>query len=290
MTPNGGRTPSSAIVARTCRSSTARRALGPTQVTSTVRSGAGSSSIERATARSWTTRLAAETVASAQAASAIPAPASANAPGRAETLRRPSARGTTKGRILNTGKVFLQVSKAPRYDLPKAAPEPLRLVQLFVNTVDLENEREWLADPRALEDWARERRLVSAGTRFSKSDLERALELREAFRVLLRVGPDAQALATVEDAAREARLTVELSGGSPRLAPQTAGIDGLRGRLVAVAFLAMLDGSWERLKTCRNCRWAFFDESKNRSARWCSMALCGNRLKTRAYRRRHRHH
>jgi predicted RNA-binding Zn ribbon-like protein len=184
----------------------------------------------------------------------------------------------------------LQVSKAPRYDLPKAAPEPLRLVQLFVNTVDLENEREWLADPRALEDWARERRLVSAGTRFSKSDLERALELREAFRVLLRVGPDAQALATVEDAAREARLTVELSGGSPRLAPQTAGIDGLRGRLVAVAFLAMLDGSWERLKTCRNCRWAFFDESKNRSARWCSMALCGNRLKTRAYRRRHRHH
>jgi predicted RNA-binding Zn ribbon-like protein len=184
----------------------------------------------------------------------------------------------------------LQVSKAPRYDLPKAAPEPLRLVQLFVNTVDLENEREWLADPRALRDWARGRRLVPAGTRFTESDLARALELREAFRTLLRAGPDTQALAIVEDAARAARLTVELSGVAPRLTPQATGVDALRGRLVAVAFLAMLDGSWERLKTCRNCRWAFFDESKNRSARWCSMELCGNRLKTRAYRRRHRHH
>ena len=66
------------------------------------------------------------------------------------------------------------------------------------------------------------------------------------------------------------------------------GIDGLCGQLVSVAVTAMLDGSWERLKACRNCRWAFFDESKNRSARWCSMSLCGNRLKTRAYRRRQR--
>jgi predicted RNA-binding Zn ribbon-like protein len=183
----------------------------------------------------------------------------------------------------------LQVSKAPRYDLPKAAPEPLRLVQLFVNTVDLENEREWLADPRALEAWARKRQLVRAGTRFTQSDLDHALELREAFRALLRGGPDARAVAIVEDCARAARLTVELDpGGSPSLRPQAGGIDGLRGHLVAVAFAAMLDGSWARLKTCRNCRWSFFDESKNRSARWCSMELCGNRLKTRAYRRRQR--
>jgi predicted RNA-binding Zn ribbon-like protein len=181
----------------------------------------------------------------------------------------------------------LQVSKAPRYDVPKAAPEPLRLVQLFVNTVDLEHEREWLADPRALEAWARERQLVPAGLRFTQSDLERALELREAFRALLRGRPSARAVAIVEDSARAARLTVELDvGAPPSLKPQAGGIDGLRGHLVAVAFAAMLDGSWARLKTCRNCRWSFYDESKNRSARWCSMQLCGNRLKTRAYRKR----
>jgi predicted RNA-binding Zn ribbon-like protein len=194
-------------------------------------------------------------------------------------------------RSLNTGKVFLQVSKAPRYDIPKAAPPPLRLVQSFVNTVDLEHEREWLGDPHALAAWARERRIVPSGTRFSERELRKALELREAFRALLAANRDHKrdeaALAILTHAARSARLTVTFTrSGVPRLESQAEGIDGLRGRLVSVAVTAMLDGSWERLKACRNCRWAFFDESKNRSAHWCSMSLCGNRLKTRAYRRR----
>jgi predicted RNA-binding Zn ribbon-like protein len=195
-------------------------------------------------------------------------------------------------RSLNTGKVFLQVSKAPRYDVPKAAPQPLRLVQAFVNTVDLENEREWLADAAALEVWARERDIVSAGTRFTNRDLRQALELREAFRALLAANRDrrrdAAALALLTETARAARLSVVFAGESPKLEPEANGIDGLCGQLVSVAVTAMLDGSWARLKACRNCRWAFFDESKNRSAHWCSMSLCGNRLKTRAYRHRHR--
>lgn len=193
---------------------------------------------------------------------------------------------------LNTGKVFLQVSKAPRYDVPKAAPQPLRLVQAFVNTVDLENEREWLGDPAALAAWAHERDLVAGGTEFTSRDLDQARNLREAFRALLAANRDrkrdAAALTLLTDTARAAQLSVVFAGETPRLEPEAQGIDGLCGQLVSVAVTAMLDGSWERLKACRNCRWAFYDESKNRSAHWCSMALCGNRLKTRAYRRRHR--
>jgi predicted RNA-binding Zn ribbon-like protein len=56
--------------------------------------------------------------------------------------------------------------------------------------------------------------------------------------------------------------------------------------VVAVFVRASLDGSFRRLKACRNCRWSFYDYSPNRSATWCSMQLCGNRTKTRAYRRR----
>jgi len=37
-----------------------------------------------------------------------------------------------------------------------------------------------------------------------------------------------------------------------------------------------------------DCQWAFYDRSKNRSGRWCSMRTCGNRTKTRAYRTRRR--
>jgi predicted RNA-binding Zn ribbon-like protein len=34
------------------------------------------------------------------------------------------------------------------------------------------------------------------------------------------------------------------------------------------------------------CHWLFYDRSRNRSAVWCQMAVCGNRTKTKAYRAR----
>ncbi len=165
-------------------------------------------------------------------------------------------------------------------------------MQSFVNSVDLENEREWLGDPAALAAWARERDLAPAGARFTRRDLRQARELREAFRALLAANRDrkrdAAALGVLTNVARAAQLSVVFVDGAPKLEPGADGIDRLCGQLVSVAVTAMLDGSWERLKACRNCRWAFFDESKNRSAHWCSMSLCGNRLKTKAYRRRQR--
>jgi predicted RNA-binding Zn ribbon-like protein len=58
--------------------------------------------------------------------------------------------------------------------------------------------------------------------------------------------------------------------------------------LSAAEFLASGDRS--RLKTCGNsgCRWVFYDDTKNRSRRWCDSNLCGNLFKVRRYRRRHR--
>jgi predicted RNA-binding Zn ribbon-like protein len=161
----------------------------------------------------------------------------------------------------------------PNYDLPNAAPEPLRLVQRFVNTVDLENDREWLPD------WLAEHDLAA-------SDGKSALELREALRALLRVnnsgGSAPEACAVLGDAARTS-VFVDLREEGVVL----VGRDPL-GQVTAVALNAMLDGTWPRLKVCRNCEWAFYDFSKNRAGSWCSMQLCGNRKKTRAYRARRR--
>lgn len=177
----------------------------------------------------------------------------------------------------DTGETDMTVSwrdtQMPNYDLPNAAPEPLRRVQLFVNSTDLEHGREWLPD------W-----LAAHG--MPASAAPRALELRESLRALLRVnnegGSAPAARASVDEVARRsvvARLGehgVELAGSDPL------------GEVVAIVLQAMLDGSWLRLKVCRNCEWAFYDFSRNRSASWCSMQLCGNRKKTRAYRARKR--
>ncbi|TMM24130.1 MAG: hypothetical protein E6F97_04685 [Actinobacteria bacterium] len=177
-----------------------------------------------------------------------------------------------------------------RYDVPKAAPEPLAIVQRFVNTTDVENEREWLSTPDELAAWLREAGLELDAAP-GEADLARAHELREALRALLEanngrpLSPDA--VSTFNAAAATARLSPELDQwGAVRLEPYAHGVDASLGRIVAVALGAMLDGSWSRLKACRNCRWAFHDYSRNRSASWCSMLLCGGRHKTRAYRRR----
>lgn len=158
----------------------------------------------------------------------------------------------------------------PNYDLPNAAPEPLRRVQLFVNSIDREHDREWMPD------WLAEHGLPA-------SELDRAVALREALRALLRVnnegGSAPEAIAQVNEAAREVR--VEIRDGAVTL----TGDDAI-GEVTAVALTGMLDGTWPRLKVCRNCQWSFWDKSKNRSGSWCSMQLCGNRLKTRAYRSR----
>jgi hypothetical protein len=157
---------------------------------------------------------------------------------------------------------------SPRYDVPKAAPEPLREVQLFLNSVDLEHDTDWLPE------WLDERGLAG--------ELERARTLREALRALVLANNgaavDQPALELVNGAAERLSL---------RVGPD-AGLHVGGGRDALDGVVSMLDGSWPRLKACRNCCWSFYDYSPNRSATWCSMQLCGNRTKTRAYRRRRR--
>jgi predicted RNA-binding Zn ribbon-like protein len=95
---------------------------------------------------------------------------------------------------------------------------------------------------------------------------------------------------TLSQAAERARFAVRFDPeGSVRLEPGAGGIDGALGRLVAIVAAAMVDGTWSRLKACQadRCGWAFYDHARNRSRRWCSMAVCGNRTKARSYRRRH---
>jgi predicted RNA-binding Zn ribbon-like protein len=176
-----------------------------------------------------------------------------------------------------------------RYDLPRAAEGPLRVVQLFVNSVDKEHGREWWPRPADLESWLAERGLAANGV--DVADLERARELREAFRNLLRAnnvgGETGDAARVVNRMAVRGGVTLALDHRSEiGVEVHGTGFDGALGGIVAVAFRAMLDGSWGRLKACRQCGWAFYDTSKNRSGSWCSMQLCGNRTKTRAYRRR----
>ena len=173
------------------------------------------------------------------------------------------------------------------------APEPLRLVQAFVNTVDFENGVEELTDPAALEAAFARLGVLDEQAPLEPDDLERALRVREALRALLLgnngVAVERSTLETLEEATRLARLAVRFDDdGRTALLPDAGGVDGALGRIVGVVHTAMADGTWPRLKACPRhiCRWVFYDRSKNRSSRWCSMSVCGNRVKTTRYRRK----
>jgi predicted RNA-binding Zn ribbon-like protein len=170
------------------------------------------------------------------------------------------------------------------------APGALALVQDLVNTVDREHGPDLLDETAGLAEWLAHRGLQDGAV--SPADLEHARELREALRGLLLANngaaepPDARVV--LEAAAQRARLAARLPATGAALTPLAPGVDGALGQVVAAALVAMWDGTWTRLKACHRgaCHWAFYDRSPNASATWCSMSICGQRMKARAYYRR----
>jgi predicted RNA-binding Zn ribbon-like protein len=168
------------------------------------------------------------------------------------------------------------------------------LLRDFVNTLDVECDADQLATPAKLTEWLTGHGLLPPG---SPAADERALamanDLREGLREAMHAhhAPSTEALPPeLEAALANLPLRVTLTGAHPALVPLGTGAPAALARLAAAIMEASADGTWTRLKVCleRTCRWAFLDTSKNRSRNWCSMRVCGNRTKTRAYRARSR--
>ncbi|HLZ57270.1 MAG TPA: CGNR zinc finger domain-containing protein [Ktedonosporobacter sp.] len=177
----------------------------------------------------------------------------------------------------------------------KAAPGQLALIQAFVNTQygQARHAHVELTSPEQLRAWLVVHDLLAKGKPVTEGDFRRLLLLRETLRNLLRANNETGTLASLVEVlnhlASNAPLMVHFHhDGLPTLEPDIAGVDGAIARLVGIVFTAMTDGTWARLKVCRNdrCQKAFYDTSKNHSGAWCSMAGCGSRLKARSYRHR----
>ncbi|HEX4034607.1 MAG TPA: CGNR zinc finger domain-containing protein [Solirubrobacteraceae bacterium] len=175
-----------------------------------------------------------------------------------------------------------------------AAPGDLELIRQFVNSAELDPDVEELTDLDALRRWLRRRRLIGAREELADGDLVRAIAIREALRELLEhrdSGPNAAAVRNLNDIPQGAVMRIAFDrDGQPRLRPAAAGLDAAFAELFAIIERASIEGTWQRLRVCADhgCRWAFYDNSKNRSRSWCNMAICGNRAKAREYRRRQR--
>lgn len=112
--------------------------------------------------------------------------------------------------------------------------------------------------------------------RDSARDLEQARELRDDLRAL--------ASGARRSHARQVGIKVALTDdGEVELGSDTA-----VGLIAAAAAKVAIEKRLDRVKICPadDCRWAFYDTSRNHSRQWCSMEVCGNRAKARAHRER----
>ena len=176
--------------------------------------------------------------------------------------------------------------------MPSAVAD-LAVIEKFLNTLD---ERAFtrhgqdhvatdeLTSPQALNRWMEAHGLTAAGQEPCQSNLTAAVSLRAAVRESLRGATDSANVAHAL-AAFPLRLTPD-SSGRLHLGADT-GVPGLDVIVETIATSAA-EGRWWRLKLCASpdCRWAFYDTSRSGGGRWCSMEVCGNRHKTRAYRQR----
>jgi predicted RNA-binding Zn ribbon-like protein len=173
---------------------------------------------------------------------------------------------------------------------------PLLLVQAFLNTRYLEGDSDLLSDPETARPWLVDAQLLPRTATVTAAELELARNTRESIRRLLSFGRGeahgARALQPLRELAKahSAYLTVDDQGALRLDNPRHNDLgDGMFDLLLIVRD-AQEHGSWSRLKVCGNseCRWVFYDRSRNQQGHWCEMAVCGNRVKNRAFRARRR--
>jgi predicted RNA-binding Zn ribbon-like protein len=175
------------------------------------------------------------------------------------------------------------------------APGELALLQRFLNLHDHApgGGTDLAPPPEMLREFLVDVALLDAATRVGPAERDALMELYEAVHERLRAHeagePTAPFTRRIEDIADGVGFRLRFED-DPALEPAAAGAEAALGRLLAILFLAELDGRWSHMKECASptCHSVFYDRSKNHSGKWCSMQSCGNQHKVRAWRERHR--
>jgi predicted RNA-binding Zn ribbon-like protein len=175
----------------------------------------------------------------------------------------------------------------------RPAPGALELPQSFVNTAKLLYGQEEIVTADDLRDWLVARDVLDSVTPVTADGLRLALATREALRALMFENTtgdvDRASHRVLDDVLVRAAMRPRLLPG-PRvdLVTPVKGVEGALAQVLAPVVVAIVDGSWSRVKACasRECQWVFYDRSANASGSWCRMNVCGARAKMREYRRR----
>jgi len=179
-------------------------------------------------------------------------------------------------------------------DHNQTAPGELEAVRRFINTWSIPNDTRKATDAlpelvRTPAMWSREFRRQPRSRADSMDRLQRLrADLRSACEE--HASGDKALNRWFNDAALSVKA--QWVDGTTKLVVESSGA-GFVGYIVAVVANAIAAGNWTRLKSCPDCRWTFYDHTRNGKKRWCGMTkggpggrACGTIAKVTAYRAR----
>ncbi|GAA1677624.1 CGNR zinc finger domain-containing protein [Fodinicola feengrottensis] len=168
----------------------------------------------------------------------------------------------------------------------EAAPGGLEVVRTFLNSWVIPNDTREAEDQLETVDWAATYPDLAPPT-----DFPELRALRDDLRAAL---GQSHPVSLTDQLARHRLVPMLAPAGSARPVELVAAAPTASGQLLARVITAIADGRWRRLRACPDCRWVFYDTSRNGSRTWCAMTAggpfgrgCGSIAKTRAYRARH---
>ncbi|WP_420920756.1 CGNR zinc finger domain-containing protein [Bacillus cytotoxicus] len=169
------------------------------------------------------------------------------------------------------------------------APEQLEIVRRFLNTWRIPNDtREEVDELHTIEDvlrftkrhWDEE---ISFGT------VDELKQFRDELRFIV------EEKGSLQQWLEKYPFRVCITENMDAITYEPVGEKNFYTILLHIILVAVEEGKWSRLKACPDCRWVFYDHSRNGSKRWCGMyaggkegRACGTIAKVKKYRAKKR--
>lgn len=166
-----------------------------------------------------------------------------------------------------------------------------RLAFDFVNTISrraADRHHDWLSSPENVTGW-----LAAVGLDADVPIRDADIPVIHALRATIgdAVSPLAHGQPPTPAAIESLNVHIALVGAELRINPHTlewqwdaavVPIDLFRPVVDDAAHI-VVGGVQDRVKCCPSCDWLFEDQTRNGQRRWCDMADCGSRAKSREY-------
>jgi predicted RNA-binding Zn ribbon-like protein len=172
----------------------------------------------------------------------------------------------------------------------QTAPNELEVIRTFLNTWRIPNDTRVAVDLLKDEEAFKQFMTALVPHSVQLNALGETLAFRQCLRDAVETGQIAEIKWWLLQYPIQALIDLEDDRPSVRFEPTS---ETSIAYLLKIVMDATARGQWPRLKACPDCRWVFYDHSKNASKRWCGMyaksaqgRACGTIAKVKRYRQK----